>query len=113
MEIPLSIAIGVMAGAGLYLLLQRSVIKVVLGLLLLSHGANLLVFTVGSLQKNSVPIIDSSIRDRQFADPLVQALILTAIVIGFGVTAFLLALAIQTHRAIGSDDLDDLKKLRG
>ena len=113
MEIPLSIAIGAMAGGGLYLLLQRSIIKAVLGLMLMSHGANLLVLTVGSLRKNSVPIIGQAAQEWQFADPLVQALILTAIVIGFGVAAFLLALAIQTHREVGSDDLDDLKKLRG
>ena len=113
MEIPLSIAIGAMAGSGLYLLLQRSIIKAVLGLLLLSHTANLFLFTVGSLHKDSVPIIDNAPGVRHFSDPLVQALILTAIVIGFGVAAFLVALAIHTHRAVGSDDLDDLKELRG
>ena len=108
MEIPISIAIGVLAGGGLFLLLQRSIIKVVIGLLLMSHAANLTIFTVGRLRK-----IEEGVQAESFADPLIQALILTAIVIGFGLAAFLLILTFQTHREVGSDDLDDLRDLRG
>ena len=113
MEVPVSIAIGVLAGAGLFLMLQRSVIKTVLGLLLMSHGANLLLLTVGHLKRGAVPIIREGMEGQTFTDPLVQALILTAIVIGFGLTAFLLMLIFQTHREAASDDLDNLRNLRG
>ncbi len=113
MEIPISIAIGVLAGGGLFLLLQRSIIKVVIGLLLMSHAANLTIFTVGRLRKGAVPVIEEGVQAQSFADPLIQALILTAIVIGFGLAAFLLILTFQTHREVGSDDLDDLRDLRG
>lgn len=113
MELPMSILIGILAAVGLFMLLQRSVIKAVIGLLLLSHAANLLILTVGHLERKAVPIIESEVRQQTFADPLVQALILTAIVIGFGVAAFLLMLVQQTHREIGSDDLDNMKELRG
>ena len=113
MELPISIAIGVLAGAGLFMLLQRSVIKAVIGLLLMSHAANLLILTVGRLKKEAVPIIEEDARSQTFTDPLVQALILTAIVIGFGVAAFLLMLTHQTHREVGSDDLEDMRELRG
>ncbi len=113
MEIPLSIAVGALAGGGLFLLLQRSVIKMVIGLLLLSHAANLTIFIVGRLRKGGTPIVQEDISLQTFADPLVQALILTAIVIGFGVAAFLVTIAFQAHRKTGSDDLDDMRDLRG
>ncbi len=113
MEIPLSIAVGVMAGGGLFLLLQRSVFKIVVGLLLLSHAANLTIFIVGKLTKGGSPIAEKGAAIEGFADPLVQALILTAIVIGFGVAAFLLTLAVRTHKAMGSDDIDEMRNLKG
>ena len=113
MEIPLSIAVGVLAGGGLFLLLQRSVIKMVIGLLLMSHAANLTIFIVGRLTKGGAPIIDERAGFQDFADPLVQALILTAIVIGFGVAAFLITLAFRTHKEIGSDDVNDMRNLKG
>ena len=113
MEIPLSIAVGVLAGGGLFLLLQRSVVKIVIGLLLMSHAANLTIFVVGRLTRDGAPIIEEGVGFQSFADPLVQALILTAIVIGFGLAAFLLTLAFQAHREVGSDDVDDMRDLRG
>ena len=113
MEIPASIAIGILATVSLFLLLQRSVIKVVFGLFLMSHVANLTIFTVGRLKKGAVPVIEEGVKVQSFADPLVQALVLTAIVIGFGLAAFLLILTFQTHREVGSDDLDELRNLRG
>jgi multicomponent Na+:H+ antiporter subunit C len=111
MEVPLAIAIGALAATGLFLLLQRSVLKAVFGLLLISHAANLVILTVGRLRKGAAPIVGED--GQVFTDPLVQALILTAIVIGFGVAAFLLTLAVQTHKEVGSDDLDDMREIRG
>ncbi len=113
MEIPLSMAIGVLAGGGLFLLLQRSVFKIVVGLLLLSHAANLTIFVVGKLTKGGSPIAEKGAAIGGFADPLVQALILTAIVIGFGIAAFLLTLAVRTHKVMGSDDVDEMRNLKG
>ena len=94
-------------------MLQRSVIKMVIGLLLMSQAANLTIFTVGRLTKDGAPIIDEGSGLQDFADPLVQALILTAIVIGFGVAAFLITLAFRTHKEIGSDDVNDMRNLKG
>ena len=113
MEIPISIAIGALAGGGLFLMLQRSIIKMVIGLMLMSHAANLTILAVGGLRKAGVPIIEEGVSGQSFTDPLVQALILTAIVIGFGLAAFLLVLTFQTHREVGSDDLNDLRDLKG
>jgi multicomponent Na+:H+ antiporter subunit C len=113
MELPLAIGIGALAAAGLFLLLQRSVFKAVFGLLLISHAANLTILTMGRLRKGAAPIVVEDTQGQVFTDPLVQALILTAIVIGFGVAAFLLTLTVQTHKEIGSDDLDDMREIRG
>ncbi len=103
--------IGCLYAAGIYMMLRRSLFKLILGLVFLSHGANLLIFTVGGLTRARPPIIpfgavatpDSS------ADPLPQALILTAIVIGFAVLAFSLALFHRAYQTLGSDDPDDMK----
>lgn len=95
------------------MLLQRSIFKIVIGLLLLSHAANLTIFVVGGLTKGGSPIAGKYDAIGGLADPLVQALILTAIVIGFGIAAFLLTLAVRTHKAMGSDDIDDMRNLKG
>ena len=95
------------------MLLQRSVFKIGVGLLLLSHAANLTIFVVGRLTKEGSPIVGKGADVSGLADPLVQALILTAIVIGFGIAAFLLTLAVRTHRAMGSDDVDEMRNLKG
>ncbi|MFQ5861117.1 MAG: sodium:proton antiporter [Dehalococcoidia bacterium] len=113
MEALVSITIGVLSGAGLFLMLRRSVLKTVLGLLLLSQAANLVVLVMGRLRRGAVPVNTPGETALVFTDPLVQALILTAIVIGLGVAAFLIALAARTHQETGSDDLDDLRRLRG
>ena len=94
METILALVIGWLYATGLYLMLQRSVIKLALGLALLSHAANLLVFTAGGLRRAQPPLIaeGSTLPEASFADPLPQALVLTAIVISFGVLAFALAI---------------------
>jgi multicomponent Na+:H+ antiporter subunit C len=92
----MALVVGVLFGGGTYLLLQRSPIRLILGLALLSHGVNLLLFSGGKLKRGLPPIIldktTFSGEISSFVDPLPQALILTAIVISFGVTAFIVVL---------------------
>jgi multicomponent Na+:H+ antiporter subunit C len=111
MEIVLAFVIGGLYAAGIYMLLRRSLVKTLIGLALLSHAANLLIFAVGRLTRGRPPIISPGAENlaSPYADPLPQALILTSIVISFGVTAFALALAYRTYRTTGSDDLDDMR----
>lgn len=109
MELLLAITVGVLYAAGFYMILRRSLVKVIIGLALLSHAANLFLFTVGGLTRGSAPLIgDDASAAGGYADPLPQALILTAIVIGFGVQAFALVLFKRVYQTIGSDDLDKL-----
>lgn len=111
MELLFAVVVGGLYAAGVYLLLQRNVVKIILGLALLGHGANLLIFTAGGLTRARAPIIAEGALSApaDTADPLPQALILTAIVIGFGVLAFLLALVERTHQVVPTDDVDELK----
>lgn len=90
----LALVIGGLYATGIYMVLRRSLFKLVLGLVLLSHGANLLIFTSGGLTRAQPPIIPPQQQEAidPSADPLPQALILTAIVISFGIVAFLIAL---------------------
>lgn len=87
-----AIAVGVLVAAGVYLILQRGLIRITIGFVLLGHAANLLLIASGGLRLRGEPLLDKG--DPQvMADPLPQAFVLTAIVISFGVTVFLLALA--------------------
>lgn len=92
-----ALLVAVLLGAGVYLILQRNAIRVILGLGLLSHAVNLLIFGTGTLKRGLPPIVlDKAAFTGDisaFVDPLPQALILTAIVISFGITAFMIALA--------------------
>lgn len=111
MEIILAIVTGTLYGTGIYMLLRRSIIKLVIGLVLISQAANLLIFTAAGVTRGSPPIIadEATTLVAPYADPLPQALILTAIVIGFGVLAFALILLKQAYTVIGNDDIDTLK----
>ncbi len=112
MENLLAVTIGALFAASFYLLLRRSMVKVILGVLLFGQGVNLLIFTASGLTRDRAPVIPSDLETLAppYADPLPQALILTAIVIGFGVIAFTLALMRRTHMASGTDDLDQMKE---
>jgi multicomponent Na+:H+ antiporter subunit C len=105
-----AVIIGALYAAGLYMMLRRSIVKLVIGLALLSHAANLLIFTAAGLSRARPPLIPAGQAALQapYADPLPQALTLTAIVISFGVLAFAMVLVHRVHRTAGSDDLDDL-----
>lgn len=111
MEPILAVVIGVLYAAGLYLMMRSNLVKVVIGLVLLSQAANLLIFTAAGLRSPNAPLIPpGAVRPVDtFADPLPQALILTAIVIGFGVIAFTLVLFHRAYQSIGTDDLDEMK----
>jgi multicomponent Na+:H+ antiporter subunit C len=98
--------VAVLYGAGVYMILQRTLTKVVLGLGLLSHGANLLLMIVGG-KAGLAPIIGRFTGEDVIADPIPQALALTAIVISFAMTAFLLALAYRSWQLNRNDDVED------
>ncbi|WP_449258168.1 Na+/H+ antiporter subunit C [Chlorobium limicola] len=108
----LALVIGCLYAAGIFLILRRSMVKVIFGLILLGHAANLLIFTVGRLTKGIPAFVPegSALLGGEFADPLPQALILTAIVIGFGVQAFTIVLFKRTWLTLGTEDLDLMKK---
>jgi multicomponent Na+:H+ antiporter subunit C len=90
----LALLVGLLFAAGTWLLLGQRILRQVIGLGLISHGANLMVLLAGGLAGRHAPLLANP---APRADPLPQALILTAIVIGFGVTAFLLALGYRMH----------------
>ncbi len=100
----LAIVVGVLYAAGTYLLLQRNLTQIVIGLALMGHGANLLLLMAGG-RAGRAPMVDSG--TGPVADPLPQALALTAIVITFGVTAFLLALAYRSWLLRRDDEVED------
>ena len=111
MAVILAFAIGGLYAAAIYMLLRRSLVKVLIGLSLLTHGTNLLIFMARDLTRAAPPIVPvgATALAAPYADPLPQSLILTSIVISFGVTAFALALSYRTYRAVGTDDLDLLQ----
>ncbi|MEO0443860.1 MAG: Na+/H+ antiporter subunit C [Pseudomonadota bacterium] len=111
METIMAIAIGILFAAALYMMLRRSIIKLVMGLIILSNAANLVIFAVAGMTRAEPPFIDEAtkIASTAVADPLPQALILTAIVIAFGVLAFSVVLIHRAYEVVGTDDLDQMK----
>lgn len=107
METLITILAGVLITIAVYLLLSRSIIRIILGSAVLSHAVHLLLMVMGGLKKGSVPLL-GEVSDR-YTDALPQALILTAIVISFAVTAFLLVLAYRAYQETGSDDLREMR----
>ena len=107
MELVFSLAIGLLTATGLYLLLKEQTFSVILGLTLLSYGVNLLLFASGRLAVNAPPLVLGGIQ--RHSDPLPQALVLTAIVIGFAVQAFAFVLFRRAYQRIGVDDADALR----
>lgn len=103
MEVLVAAAIGLMTAVGLYLMLRQRTFPVILGLTLLSYAVNVFLFTSGRLAVGQAPIIGTG---AAYADPLPQALVLTAIVISFGMTAVILLMAIGAWLEGGSDRVD-------
>ncbi|MFN2261684.1 MAG: Na+/H+ antiporter subunit C [Psychroflexus sp.] len=110
MEILLAIMTGVLYAAGIYMIMRRSLVKLILGIVLLGNGVNLLIFVLGRITKGQPPIIDDSekILEGIYADPIPQALILTAIVISFGLQSFAIILVKRAYKVLKTDDLDQL-----
>ena len=101
----MALTVGVLYTVGFYLMLQRSLMRVLLGVVVLGHGTNLLLQLVGGPPAR-VPIVGNS-PPETFADPLPQALALTAVVITFALTTFLLALGYRSFTLIGHDEVQD------
>ncbi|MDA3962127.1 MAG: NADH-quinone oxidoreductase subunit K [Planctomycetota bacterium] len=112
MAVLISLTAGALVAAAAYLLTGRRLLHLILGAALLTHGVNLAVFASGSIHPDGVPIAPAGATSMPtgIADPLPQALVLTAIVIGFGVLAFLLALSYRVQRSANSDDIDIIAK---
>lgn len=103
MEITFALIIGSLTFSGVYLVLRARTFPVVVGLTLLSYGVNLFLFSTGRLMTGGQPIIGST---ETYSDPLPQALVLTAIVIGFAMTAFVVVLALRSKADTGDDHVD-------
>lgn len=102
----LVILMAVMYASGVYLMIERSMTRVVLGFLLVGNATNILILVMGG-RRGLAPILGDDASVAEFNDPLPQAFILTAIVITFGVTAFLLALIYRSWRLSRADELED------
>jgi multicomponent K+:H+ antiporter subunit C len=99
--------IGVLVSCGVYLLLRARTFPVILGLTLLSYAVNLFIFVMGRLRSGAPAVVGQADGNLlNYADPLPQALVLTAIVIGFAMTAFLLVLALRARAELGNDHVD-------
>ena len=107
----LAIVIGGLFAAGFYSLLRRSMIRIVIGLMFLSHAANLLIFTSSGITRGEPPLVPPGkyVPEGAFADPLPQALTLTAIVISFGLTAFTLVLLLRTFKTSETSDTNEMR----
>jgi multicomponent Na+:H+ antiporter subunit C len=110
MDMALALTVGILMGGGFYLVMQRNLVRFIFGLILLSGGVNLLIFTVGRVERGAPPLIPEGAYAPvgEVANALPQALILTAIVIGFGLTAFAMVLLLRAYERLGSVLTDEL-----
>lgn len=108
MEAVLAIAIGVLAGSGIWLVLRPRTYQVIIGISLLSYAVNLFIFAMGRLRSGAAPILDpGEAGDLQhYIDPVPQALVLTAIVISFAMTALFLVVLLASRGLTGTDHVD-------
>ena len=111
MEAVFSILVGTFFATGIYLMLSRHIIRILLGIAIFGNAVNLTIFTAGRLMREVPPVIgiDLDVPATATANPLPQALILTAIVISFSFFAFLLVLGYRAYQTIGSDDTDGMR----
>ena len=107
MEILMSVIAGILFMVGTYLILSKNMIRIVLGTNFISHGAHILILTMAGLKTGAPPLL--GLEATNYTDPLPQALILTAIVISFGVTSFFLVLGYRTYKVTGTDNTDGLR----
>jgi multicomponent Na+:H+ antiporter subunit C len=107
----MAVVIGALYAVAIYLMLRRNIVKLIFGLMILGHASNLLIFTVGGLVRGKPPIVPTGATAPPpgVADPVPQALVLTAIVIGFALTAFAAVLVKRVYQVTGTDDSDVLR----
>ena len=112
MDVALSIAIGALFAASVYMMLGRDLIRITVGILLLGVAANLLIFVAGRIAVTGAPplvALGMTAATADSANPLPQALILTAIVIGFAMFSFLLVLAFRAYQSLDADNTDTMR----
>ncbi|MNC23139.1 Na(+)/H(+) antiporter subunit C [compost metagenome] len=107
MELLMAVTIGVLFAVGVYQLLAKSLLRIILGTALLTHGVHLLLLTMAGLKTGAAPFLGE--KASSYTDPLPQALILTSIVISFGVTAFFFVLAYRSYQTLGTDNMEELR----
>lgn len=105
LDVTMAVVVGSLFTVGFLLMMQRSLMRIVLGFIVLGHGTNLLLVAVGA--PGDPPIVEGSKPLERYADPLPQAMALTSIVITFGLTTFLVALAYRSWRLSGHDEVND------
>lgn len=108
MELTLAVAIGALTGSGVWLILRPRTYQLVIGLSLLSYAVNLFIFSMGRLRVGAAPVLQAGevVNPSDYADPIPQALVLTAIVIGFATTALFLVVLLASRGFTGSDHVD-------
>ncbi len=111
MEALIAVVIAVLTSCGVYMMLRARTFPVILGLTLLSYAVNLFIFVMGRLRSDAPAILTD--QGELYADPLPQALVLTAIVIGFAMTAFVLVLSLRARAELGNDHVDGGMEPRG
>jgi multicomponent K+:H+ antiporter subunit C len=110
MELVLALGIGVLTGAGVWLILRPRTFQVIAGLSLISYAVNLFIYAMGRLKVDAPPIVGAGLADpAAYDDPLPQALVLTAIVIGFAMFSFLLVLAYRAYQTLEADDTNEMR----
>ncbi len=114
MELVVALAIGVLTGSGVWLLLRSRTFQVIMGLSLLSYAVNLFIFSTGGLRSGAAPILERGAAGdlATHADPVPQALVLTAIVIGFAATALFLVVLLAARGLTGTDHVDGRERER-
>ena len=107
MRVILPVFVGLLYAAGIYLLFNRNYVKVLIGMAVLGHAVNLFLFTISRLTRGRTALVPEEANRLEgiYADPIPQALILTAIVIGFGIQAFAIVLFRRTYQATGTPDI--------
>lgn len=107
----MAVAVGFLFASAFYMMLRRSIVKLVIGLIILSNAANMVIFASAGMTRGEPAFLDETTKlaTSGVADPLPQALILTAIVIAFGVLAFSVVLIHRAYQVVGTDDLDKMK----
>jgi multicomponent K+:H+ antiporter subunit C len=112
MEAILALVIGVLGGAGVWLVLRPRTFQVIMGLTFLSYAVNLFIFSVGSLFLDKPPIVKPGIATNleRYTDPMPQSLVLTAIVIGFATTALFLVVLLASRGLTGTDHVDGTRE---